>query len=406
MASITEYETVKGKRYRVQYRTPDGRLTQQRGFKRKRDAEDFAATTHVSKLRGEYIDPAASKITVAELAPEWLANQKATMKPSGFRSYESAWRNHVQPRWGSVQLVDIRPTAVRSWVAEMNRTEVDDDGAVVKRGSSPKTVARALGVLAGILNDAVDDRRMLMNPARGIKLPRHAPGDHQYLTEDQVWQLAEQAAAGRAGRDKGTVVLVLAYCGIRWGELAGLHVGDVDTLRRRLHVRRNAVNVGGVIEVGTPKTHERRVIAFPRFLVEPLAAACRGKDRDAIVFSAVGGGYAKSPGAGTWFDGAVQRCRGAADEARTRERETHPNADPATPEFPRVTPHDLRHTAASLAVSAGANVKAVQKMLGHASAAMTLDVYADLFDTDAEAVAAAHDERLAGRTFSADVAKM
>ncbi len=55
--------------------------------------------------------------------------------------------------------------------------------------------------------------------------------------------------------------------------------------------------------------------------------------------------------------------------------------------MPRTTPHDLRHTAASLAVSAGANVKAVQKMLGHASAAMTLDIYADLFHDDLEAVA-------------------
>ncbi len=61
------------------------------------------------------------------------------------------------------------------------------------------------------------------------------------------------------------------------------------------------------------------------------------------------------------------------------------------PTFPLVTPHDLRHTAASLAVQAGANVKAVQRMLGHASAAMTLDVYADLFDDDLDAVATALD---------------
>jgi integrase len=59
----------------------------------------------------------------------------------------------------------------------------------------------------------------------------------------------------------------------------------------------------------------------------------------------------------------------------------------ADPTFPAITAHDLRHTAASLAVSSGANVKAVQRMLGHASAAMTLDVYADLFDSDLEAVA-------------------
>jgi integrase len=55
--------------------------------------------------------------------------------------------------------------------------------------------------------------------------------------------------------------------------------------------------------------------------------------------------------------------------------------------FPRITAHDLRHTAASLAISAGGNVKVVQRMLGHTSAAMTLDVYADLFDTDLEVVA-------------------
>jgi integrase len=68
-------------------------------------------------------------------------------------------------------------------------------------------------------------------------------------------------------------------------------------------------------------------------------------------------------------------------------------------------PHDLRHAVASLAVSAGANLKAVQKMLGHASAAMTLDTYADLFDTDAEAVADAHDQRLGGIAFPANVVR-
>ncbi len=52
-----------------------------------------------------------------------------------------------------------------------------------------------------------------------------------------------------------------------------------------------------------------------------------------------------------------------------------------------LTPHELRHTAASLVVGAGANVKSVQRMLGHASAAMTLDVYSGLFDDDLDAVA-------------------
>lgn len=76
----------------------------------------------------------------------------------------------------------------------------------------------------------------------------------------------------------------------------------------------------------------------------------------------------------------------AAAEAKERREEVPPI-------MPRVTPHDLRHTAASLAISAGANVKAVQRMLGHASAAMTLDTYAELFEDDLDSVAVALDSQ-------------
>lgn len=396
MASIRKYRTASGEqRWRVQYRTPDNQLTGARGFTTKKQAEDFAATVHVSKMRGEYIDPADAKVTVGDLGPDWLA-RRTHLKPSSRRVEEVAWRVHVEPKWGKVKLADLRHSAIQSWVSNLGREVKGADGTVTRRANGPVTVRRAYDVLAKILDDAVRDRRLLANPARGVKLPRKVKGEHDYLTDAQVMALASEAGPG-----KGVIVLALAYCGLRWGELAGLHVADVDILRRRIHVRRNAVNVGGVIEVGTPKTHERRSIPFPRFLVEPLAAACRGKSRDQIVFPAAGGGYAKSPGARTWFDGTVSRCTAAASDARAAELKAHPDREPTTPVFPRVTPHDLRHTAASLAVSAGANVKAVQKMLGHKSAVMTLDTYADLFDRDAEAVADAHDERLAGLIFPA-----
>ena len=73
--------------------------------------------------------------------------------------------------------------------------------------------------------------------------------------------------------------------------------------------------------------------------------------------------------------------------------------------MPRVTPHDLRHTVASLAISAGANVKAVQRMLGHASAAMPLDTYADLFVDDLDAVAEAVDRARVSRVVSTQLAQ-
>jgi integrase len=172
----------------------------------------------------------------------------------------------------------------------------------------------------------------------------------------------------------GALIMTLAYTGLRWGEATALRVRDLDMLRRRALVTENAVRVGRDIIVGTPKSHRARSVPFPRFLSEPLARACEGKTRDQLVFGNGVDHLRATYGERGWFSNTVRAVQ-AID-----------------PDFPRVTLHDLRHTAASLAISAGANVKAVQLMLGHASASMTLDTYADLFDDDLEAVATRLDE--------------
>ena len=141
---------------------------------------------------------------------------------------------------------------------------------------------------------------------------------------------------------------------------------DVDALRRRLAVNENAVRVGAEIHVGSPKTHELRSVPYPEFLELPIAKMCEGKTRDGLLFGDGVDylGRPRSSGASrSWFMTALDAAG-----------------------LERMTVHDLRHTAASLAISSGANVKAVQRMLGHASAAMTLDVYADLFDDDLDTV--------------------
>jgi integrase len=119
------------------------------------------------------------------------------------------------------------------------------------------------------------------------------------------------------------------------GEAVGLRVRDPDMLRRRANVEENAVQSGTQIYVGTPNIHKLRDVPLPAFLLLYLARQCEGKDRDDPLFCGGDGGHLKR--------------------------------------------------------SAGTNVKAVQKMLGHASAAMTLDVYSDLFDDDLDAVATALD---------------
>jgi integrase len=163
-----------------------------------------------------------------------------------------------------------------------------------------------------------------------------------------------------------------AYCGLRWGEVTGLRVKHLDMLRRRFMVEENAVQVGSVIEVGTPKNHKKRTAPFPRFLAEQLARKCEGKGRDDFVFPGENGHHLRLARV---HEDNMSRFAGAVIRSGVS----------------RITPHDLRHSAASCAVSAGANVKAVQKMLGHSSAAMTLDVYGDLFDDDLDAVADAPD---------------
>jgi integrase len=121
------------------------------------------------------------------------------------------------------------------------------------------------------------------------------------------------------------------------------------------------------VVVGTTKTHQRRSVPIPRFLADELADHLAGKAPGDLVFTAPEGGVLRN--------------------TNFRPRFFDPAAEKAG--LPGLTPHELRHTAASLAVAAGANVKAVQQMLGHASAAMTLDVYAGLFADDLDAVAEA-----------------
>lgn len=248
-------------------------------------------------------------------------------------------------------------------------TRKGDDDRPAKTASGT-TVRRAHGVLAGILDGAVHDRRIARNVARDVQRPaKSKAAPRHYLTHAQV-----EILASKAPTEHRTLVLFLAYTGLRWGEATALRVRHVDTLRRRVKVEENAVLVSGLVHVGTPKTHRSRSVPYPAFLALPLGKLAEGKSRDDLLFGD-GSIHVKLPASRNgWFTVAVSAAQSAD---RT---------------FPRGTPHDLRHTAASLAVQAGAHVKAVQRMLGHASAAMTLDVYADLFDDDLDAVATALDE--------------
>lgn len=98
MGTITSYETVKGRRYRVRYRKPDHTAAEKRGFTTMREAQLYLSMVTVSKSKGEYIDPNASRIPVKMFVDSWLRSKRPPMsKPSYYITLERAWKNHVAP---------------------------------------------------------------------------------------------------------------------------------------------------------------------------------------------------------------------------------------------------------------------------------------------------------------------
>jgi integrase len=270
------------------------------------------------------------------------------LKLSTAARYQSILRVHILPRWGRWPIASVSHAEVTSWVSDLTA-----------QGLAPASVRQVHRVLSLILDMAVRDGQLARNPAAGVRLPRQVRGEPVFLTMGQVEELVVAAGAGGPG------VLTLSLTGLRFGEFAGLRVRRLDVGRRRLTVAESVTEVGGHLVQSTPKTHQTRQVPVPRSLLPHLVSAAQGKGPDDHLFMAPGGGPLRLR---NWRRRVFEpACRRAG--------------------LVGVSPHDLRHTAASLAISAGANVKAVQRMLGHASAAMTLDVYAGLFADDLDSVA-------------------
>jgi integrase len=359
LAIVKSYETDKGIRYMVRYRMPDGTTTMKRGFRRKLDATNWMIEKESSKNHGTFVAEAAGMTTIGELEPAWMAKQKTARKPSYMRSLETAWKTHVDPKWGNRQVKSIKAGEVQEWVSDLSERR------------SASVVLRANGILAGILDDARRDLRIASNPARGLTLPRRDPRAHVYLSADELYALSDACMGGkghhRSGDDfqRSALVLLLGTVGLRWGEAIGLRWKDVDFGRHRINVRVSATQVGNGVVVGLPKSWEMRKVVFPESLDGLLRRLMDGRDADDLLFTGPLDGYMRrpQPKGNSWYSGAVKRAG-----------------------LMPMTVHDLRHTAASLMVHSGANVKAVQHQLGHKSAAMTLDVYTDLFDDDLDEV--------------------
>jgi len=260
--------------------------------------------------------------------------------------YQGILNSRVLPVLGSVPLKRVTRAVIASWVSDMS-----------DQGLSSSRVRNCFNVLAACLDAAVNEGLIGRNPARGVELPAQAArAEQRYLTAQQVDDLASSVPT----LSDRSLILTLAYGGLRWGEAVALRRGRVDVLRRRLSIAEAATEVSGRLVFGEPKTHRRRYVHLPRFVAEEVAQHLedRPTDPEALVWVApMGGPLRYSPYRHRAWDPAV------ADAG-----------------LEGLTPHALRHTCASLMRAAGADVKEIQTQLGHRSPMITLSIYTHLFE--------------------------
>jgi integrase len=311
-------------------RTPEGRpLT----FETKGDAEAWLSLRHSEILRGAWLPPAepkAAPVTLRAYGDAWLAGRD--LEQTTRDHYAQVLRDHVHPTFGDVPVVAITPAAVREWHAGM------------KGSTGPTARAHAYGLLRTIMNTAVADEVIAANPCRV-----RGGGQTKRARKIRPATLAELEALVAATPDRyKLMVLLAAWCALRFGELAELRRRDVDVRNGVVHVRRGVTRTKGSRIVKDPKSDAgRRDVNIPPHLMSMVKAHLREHaqvGRDGLLFPARHGGHLAPA---------------------TLYRVYYPARDKAG--RPDLAFHDLRHTGAVLAAATGATLAELMARLGHST---------------------------------------
>ena len=365
---VTAARHGKGLRWLARWVDHDGK-ERSKAFERKADAQTHIKGVTTALTTGTYADPKRGSITFATVAEPWF-DSKSGRKPQTRAGYRCLLDVIVLPRWGQIPLRDISHEDIQAWVHRLSTdpgmrqrkaSKAPTDGSHL--GLSAARVVQAYQVVDQVLRFAVRAKYIAVNPAEDIALPRKASPEKMALTHDQVRQIAD------ASRELAPMVYLLAYSGLRYGECAALRCGDVNVMRHRLDVSRSvtAVAAMGMVE-GATKTHQARSVPLPAFVMDMVAEQITDRSPSDLVFPHHDGSWIPRD----WFALRFEKACAAVG-------------------LTGVTPHTLRHTAGSLALSLGASVVTVQKLLGHLSPVTTMNVYAHQLPDDFDNLSAALD---------------
>lgn len=323
-------------------------------FAREAEAKSWRADALSALGRGSLRAPTGT--TVGQAWASWLAGAEAgtirnrsgdPFKPSALRAYRGAMENRVLSALRNVRLSDLRRSDLQAFADSM-----------LAEGLSPSHIGTTLLPLRAIVRHAMARDELAVNPCAGLHLPAVRGRRERYASPQE----AERLIAAVPERDRAIWATAM-YGGLRLGEMRALRVSDVDLAAGVIRVERGWDPVEGAIELKSDAGRRRVPIAalLRDYLSEHQARV--GRVGDELIF----GNTPESP-----FTGNMLQRR--ADMAWKDERHD------------RITPHECRHTFASLMIAAGVNAKALSTYMGHATISITLDRYGHLMPgSEAEA---------------------
>lgn len=330
---IKRYKTKSGQTtYIVRYRDPSGRA-RSKSLRTMKEARQYRSQVEADKAHGRWIDPAAGKISLREYALGWVRTNPS-LKDRTRETYRSQLENHVLPVLGTTPLIKLSGLTIRSWYGDLREA-----GTI-----GPNTAAKVYRLLRSILATAVREDLIAKNPCSISGAGNEEVVERPVLSIPEVFALADKVDGPYRA-----LILLAAFSGLRWGELAGLARCHVNPLHGRIEVERQLVEAKGDPTFGPPKSAAGyRTVAIPAEVCEAIDEHIElfaQPGPDGLVFVTERGRPLRRSNFNPRFRDACRQA-GIADE---------------------FTFHDLRHSSMTLAAASGASLKELMRRMGHAS---------------------------------------
>ena len=301
----------------------------------------------------------------------WYQNYiKPGLRPTTQSTYESSIYLHIIPQLGKVPLCQLTQKDLQQFYAYLKK-----EGRLVRTelygtGLSDRMVRMCHAKCRAALDQAVQENLIRTNPAAGCKLPPRRGREMQVLSPGELRRFLLQAKA-----DGSFELFLLDLCtGLRRGELMALQWSDLDLDAGTLTVSKQVYAVNGKMQLNVPKTRASvRKLVLPPAVVEVFREYQKTADSRWLFPSPVKEDAPLTPGE------AARRLHGILERAGCKQ----------------VRFHDLRHTFATMALENGMDIKTLSAMLGHVSAATTLDIYTHITNPMRSEAAAKIDQRIA-----------